>query len=609
MHSIKNRWGWIVVAALVVAAVAVACRATPQSTAVQPTAPPATALVAEPTPSSTAAQAAAASVTPDPGLGAELWPQKPCIGCHGASAGGAVGPKLAGIALSLDETLQIVRSGRGSMPAFGEDRVSDLELGHIHAWLRSLAPRTPTSTATTPPPTATPTPTTVPATQPPDAPTFTPAPTPTPTPTPTPLPTATSTPAPTPTPPLPAVPDAAVGQQVWGQQPCLGCHGASAEGGIGPKLAGTGLTYDQVLLKVRTGAAPMPAYSAEQISDLALQHIFAWLRSLAPPTPTPVAAALYPTDALRAMWQHVNDMKVKCDFAKDLPERQAADDAGRLSILKVHATDAVNLGNMAIAQANQALNDIPDAKVGAVIRRVIDETNAVVALGNQALGQGSFGSAWPLVAEMVYVSRLDAWPLATQAVRDAGLRGNVRVQVTNSAGAPLAGAFVTVLTAHTPVGVRTNASGQATIWGVASIPALQVKAYAAGLVYHEIHVNLSPGTTGGGSIVLPGPSVGGQTPLVTNAAIEPASGPGNATVTLRVTATDPQGAKNLAEDQIFALNPNLGVAYIMRHVGGDQYEKRVTLPNLGKGAHTWHFFAVDHQCNTSGVLAVQYVVQ
>jgi len=136
-----------------------------------------------------------------------------------------------------------------------------------------------------------------------------------------------------------------------------------------------------------------------------------------------------------------------------------------------------------------------------------------------------------------------------------------------------------------------------------------VKAYAAGLVYHEVHVNLSPGTAADASIALPGPSTGGQTPSVANASIQPATGPGSATVALRVIAIDPQGAPNLAEDQIFALNADLGAAYILRHAGGDQYATQVTLPNLPSGLHTWYFFAVDHQCNTSNVLVVQYTAQ
>ena len=154
-----------------------------------------------------------------------------------------------------------------------------------------------------------------------------------------------------------------------------------------------------------------------------------------------------------------------------------------------------------------------------------------------------------------------------------------------------------------------DASGRATLTSVAAVPALQVKAYAAGQVYHEVHVNLSPGATADAVIALPGPNAGNVSPVVANAAIEPASGPGNATVTLRVTATDPQGKGNLAEDQIFALHPGLGRAYILRDAGGDQYQLQLTLPNLVAGTHTWYFFAVDHQCNTSGIIPVTYQVQ
>ena len=87
--------------------------------------------------------------------------------------------------------------------------------------------------------------------------------------------------------------------------------------------------------------------------------------------------------------------------------------------------------NLPIGHANQALNEIPDQNVQASIRRVIEHVNVVVDQANQARGKGSFGEAWPHAARMVYVSRLDAWPLATQAVRQAGRVGNVRVRVTD----------------------------------------------------------------------------------------------------------------------------------------------------------------------------------
>jgi mono/diheme cytochrome c family protein len=517
-----------------------------------------------------------------------------CVTCHGAAGDGS---GLAGAANFTDQAFMSAKDPLGffeairdgvegtAMPAWG-DKFSEDEIWALVHFVRTFAYEYSE-------PEEAPTPTAVGTEQAPTSATVEP----------------TQPPTPAEGPSLPTTPDPAIGQQVWQQKPCMGCHGTKAEGGIGPRLAGTGLSIDQVLLRVRTGAAPMPAFTEDEVSDLEVRHIYVWLRSLAPPTPTPIAGPTFPTGALTAMWQHVNDMKVKSDFAKDLPERLATDDAGRLTILKQHTTEAVQEGQAAIAQANQAFSEIPDGNAKAVIQRVIDEVNSVIAHANLALGQDSFSNAWPHAAEMVRVSRLDAWPLATQAVRDAGLVGTVRVRVTDQAGNPIAGAFVTVLTAHTPLGVRADGSGRVTVASVAAVPALQVKAYAEGLVYHEVHVNLSPGATVDASIALPGPSAGGQTPSVANAAIEPTAGPGNATVTFRVTATDPQGALNLAEDQIFALNPDLDLAYILRHASGDQYETQIALPNLSAGVHTWYFFAVDHQCNTSNILTVQYTAQ
>ena len=155
----------------------------------------------------------------------------------------------------------------------------------------------------------------------------------------------------------------------------------------------------------------------------------------------------------------------------------------------------------------------------------------------------------------------------------------------------------------------TDANGRVTINDLAAVRVMQVKAYQDGLVYHEVHVTVPAGGRASADITLPGPSVGGQAPAVSNASITPASGTGSAQVTFRMTGTDPQGHANIAEDQVFALNPELGVAYVLRLAGGDNWETTVKLPNLPAGTHTWHFFIVDHQCNTSNVVTRTYTVQ
>jgi mono/diheme cytochrome c family protein len=422
--------------------------------------------------------------------------------------------------------------------------------------------------------------------------------------------TATHTPAPaaTATSALPLTPDPAIGKELWAQLPCQGCHGQQAEGAFGPRLSGLGLSFEQVLAQVRLGKGQMPAFDDGTVSDLALQYVYAWLRSLAPPTPTPPSKPSFPAQALTEMWYFVNEMRIRADFAKDLPVRVASDDAGRLNVLKDYAGDGLVQAQQVQARANQALNEVPIEGVRSILREIQRETDAVTALLNQALAQDSYAKAWPYVASAVATCRIDTLPWATQAIRDAGLVGTVRIRVLDQAGKPLAGALATALSAHTPLGARTDSSGGVTFVNVAAVPALAVKAYAAGRVYHEFNVNLAPGATTEANIVLPPLPGQAVAPRVSDAVIEPAAGPGDAVVTLRMNVTDPQGNLDLAEDQIFALSPDLGLAYVLLHAAGDTYEAKVTLPNLLTGLYAWHFFAVDHECNTSSIVLLNYTV-
>jgi mono/diheme cytochrome c family protein len=402
---------------------------------------------------------------------------------------------------------------------------------------------------------------------------------------------------------LPAEPDPGVGQQVWAEKSCAGCHGAQAQGGIGPKLAGTALEVDEVLLQVRTGAAPMPAFSEGEVSDLEVEHIYAWLRSVAPPTPTPppAPAALPPSGHLMAFWEHVNRVKVHSDFAKD-----ASPDIGALHGRVNQAKDEAN---GALREADLAISDIPDPKVQATIKQVKGFVNQILGHANAALATNDLNAARTEAASMVEISRLDAWPLATQAVKQAGFTGSVRVRVKDPSGRPIQGALVTALTAPDPSAGTTDGDGRVTMSDLAAVRVMQVKAYDDGLVYHEVHVTVPAGGRADAEITLPGPSVAGQAPAVSNASISPSSGSGSAQVTFRMTGTDPQGHANIAEDQVFALNPDLGKAYVLRSAGGDNWQTTVTLPNLATGVHTWYFFIVDHQCNTSSIVPLTYTVQ
>ncbi len=65
-----------------------------------------------------------------------------CTGCH-PGGGQGMGPALSGAdfdkAFPTDDLLaEFIRTGKGAMPAWGADRVSDQQLADIIAYIRSL---------------------------------------------------------------------------------------------------------------------------------------------------------------------------------------------------------------------------------------------------------------------------------------------------------------------------------------------------------------------------------------------------------------------------------------------------------------------------------------
>jgi hydroxylamine dehydrogenase len=72
--------------------------------------------------------------------GAELYIVKGCLGCHGASGRGGVGPVLAATALSAEAFLQQVRHPRQLMPVLPPEVVSDAQVAAIRSYLQAVPP-------------------------------------------------------------------------------------------------------------------------------------------------------------------------------------------------------------------------------------------------------------------------------------------------------------------------------------------------------------------------------------------------------------------------------------------------------------------------------------
>ena len=75
------------------------------------------------------------------------------------------------------------------------------------------------------------------------------------------------------------------GSVLYIRKGCLGCHGASGRGGVGPSLANTKLSADAFLKQLRTPRAIMPPFPAEVVSDTDARSILSYLQALASAPP------------------------------------------------------------------------------------------------------------------------------------------------------------------------------------------------------------------------------------------------------------------------------------------------------------------------------------
>jgi cytochrome c551 len=87
-------------------------------------------------PSPEIAEIAALVPTADVDAGADVFGAN-CSSCHGSNGGGGVGPNLQDVAdhLSVEEQVDTVFNGRGSMPAWGGD-LSDDEIAEVIRFTR-----------------------------------------------------------------------------------------------------------------------------------------------------------------------------------------------------------------------------------------------------------------------------------------------------------------------------------------------------------------------------------------------------------------------------------------------------------------------------------------
>lgn len=81
--------------------------------------------------------------------------------------------------------------------------------------------------------------------------------------------------------------DATVGEQLFEDYTCYGCHGYTGETGRGPRLNPPRLRQGQFIAYLRNPPNPrqMPPYRQEDVSDQKLADIYAFLESLPSASP------------------------------------------------------------------------------------------------------------------------------------------------------------------------------------------------------------------------------------------------------------------------------------------------------------------------------------
>ena len=89
---------------------------------------------------------------------------------------------------------------------------------------------------------------------------------------------------------LPAQTAEPSGERLFITKGCLGCHGASARGGVGPQVAQTPLEFAAFLTQLRTPRQRMPAFPAEVVSEADARAIYGYVRTV-PPAPSRIRAA------------------------------------------------------------------------------------------------------------------------------------------------------------------------------------------------------------------------------------------------------------------------------------------------------------------------------
>jgi hypothetical protein len=197
--------------------------------------------------------------------------------------------------------------------------------------------------------------------------------------------------------------------------------------------------------------------------------------SLGPPTPTaaPRSAAASSTTSVAAppnvdaIANAVDDLKVASDYDHDAAKTLADLHAyGGQAATALHAGQQAVQATIPSSDSNELRSDMQQLQQ--ILAKIAPDVQVATA---------------PHTAPMVLASRLDLLPLALELARLNGETGSMSGTVHDTAGNPVAQAFVTIAVGEAHPGLMTDANGNFKTCGGGAFRAVEVKAYPAGQLY------------------------------------------------------------------------------------------------------------------------------
>jgi mono/diheme cytochrome c family protein len=178
----------------------------------------------------------------DKANGMQAFADAQCVSCHGANAGGGIGPALAHTPLTFDKFIDKVRTALPPKPAYAQEELSDQAVYDIYGWLQTMAIGTQAQAR----------------------------------------------------PPFEVIkvepgqetlPEGKIlGMSLWTGFGCSDCHGAFAQGtSRGMALAGISFPYEMERAKMRQTTDQIPEHAQTYMRDTVLRRLYQWLQEGADP--------------------------------------------------------------------------------------------------------------------------------------------------------------------------------------------------------------------------------------------------------------------------------------------------------------------------------------